>query len=798
MSENIYINPLDRTERATDIITLRQLLAGNHVFRIPDYQRGYAWNKEFLIMWQDIIRLYRTNNRKHYTGMLSLEEITDEAVKENEAITGTTAFYVVDGQQRITSLVIIISSLITYICDELPDQDLSAYENLLIINDAIYKLGYSYRRADEEARFFEERIYKNNTGQPHADKYLSNINYAKEYIDKELNRVSGDTAMEILDTILDRIVFNLYFVTDDFDVRVTFETINNRGKRLSNLELLKNRLMYLSTFFPQEDARGLQLKKNINTDWQNIYRNLCFGDEQLSDDDYLKAHWIVYGRLNKRKGDAYIDDLLGVEFAIDSGVFYKYIADKDYSKAFKHVNDYIDSLSKYSLFWAFVNKPDEVSINLQNDENYWINRLSRISTSMFLRAALMVIVAENSLVAADKNYYYSKIELFIFTNKLLAQDSNDLSFLVTSAKKLLEKSANKTQVFKDIIHDIDTHALHVDAQRVQIAIDAFKSNVLEKKNNSYYNWNGLSYFLYEYNDSLAIQNAAPIQWYQLSSTSIEHVLPQTPDATYWKVAFEKYNDEEMKIITNSLGNLLLLSCGSENSSLRNYSFPVKKEMSVDSMKFAYSHGSRSAREIAANDCWTINEVSARTDKLIKFMYDHWFASLRIRQQDWEQYALILRNNLPKNMDTTGYADLKGRLLQIDTSDERNKASDAVKAKIPDYLQQQFLGYIDTDLMPIKYNAKKIYYKNWFTFKIISQEGKPIRLECGVEVSGKEYRVRYMYDSNEVDVNQRNDNKEVYLMGITELPDKLKPFILSLFRYLRKEFNKQKPTWVNRS
>lgn len=90
---------------------------------------------------------------------------------------------------------------------------------------------------------------------------MSNINYAKEYIDKELNRVSGDTAMEILDTILDRIVFNLYFVTDDFDVRVTFETINNRGKRLSNLELLKNRLMYLSTFFPQEDARGLQLKK---------------------------------------------------------------------------------------------------------------------------------------------------------------------------------------------------------------------------------------------------------------------------------------------------------------------------------------------------------------------------------------------------------------------------------------------------------------------------------------------------------------------------------------------------------
>ena len=85
----------------------------------------------------------------------------------------------------------------------------------------------------------------------------------------------------------------------------------------------------------------------------------------------------------------------------------------------------------------------------------------------------------------------------------------------------------------------------------------------------------------------------------------------------------------MRNITNSLGNLLLLSCGAENSSLKNYSFPVKKDMSIDSMKFAYSQGSRSAREIAANDCWTINEVSVRTDKLIEFMYEHWFASLGI-------------------------------------------------------------------------------------------------------------------------------------------------------------------------
>jgi len=88
---------------------------------------------------------------------------------------------------------------------------------------------------------------------------------------------------------------------------------------------------------------------------------------------------------------------------------------------------------------------------------------------------------------------------------------------------------------------------------------------------------------------------------------------------YWTTAFGLYSDADKKRIINSLGNMLLLSSGSENSSLKNYSFPVKKDMSVSAKKFAYCDGSRSAREIASNECWTINEVNDRLDVLIKFM-----------------------------------------------------------------------------------------------------------------------------------------------------------------------------------
>ena len=788
----LVINPLDQKEKKTDIISLRELFSGNHVFRVPDYQRGYAWFEEFEVMWRDIIHLYRTGNHKHYTGMLALEEISDASVLENEAIVGTTAFYIVDGQQRLTSLTIILNSLLAYVREELPDADMYSYSDLLVTND-IYRFGYSYKRQDGAADFFEERIFKNNTGLVHGDKYLSNINSAREYIDRELNKLSGETAKEILELVLNRVVFNLYFVTEDFDVRVTFETINNRGKRLSKLELLKNRLMYLSTFFPPTDSHGLQLKNNINKVWKTIYTNLCYGDEQLSDDDYLRAHWVVYGRLDKSNGTAYINDLLSNQFAIDSGTFFDYIKEKEYGKAYSHVNDYINSLSKFSLYWAFVNMPDSVTINVSSEEKSWICRLSRISNTLYLRAALMVIVAENDIALVEKINLYSKMELFVFTNKLLAQDRNDLSFFVTSAKRLLNEEVNKAVALKRFAEDIDRHELKVDSSRIITAVEAFKLNVLDKKNYYFYDWNGLSYFLYEYNESLKIPNAAEIEWYKLSNTSIEHVLPQTPSNEYWSSVVAKYNEDEIRRITNSLGNLLLLSAGSENSSLKNYSFPVKKEMSIESRKFAYCDGSRSAREIATEDYWTINQVVERNNRLVQFMYDHWFSNVQGFSKDaWDSISIQLKNDIPDRLNEMEYSILTEKLDTVDTSDERKEASNSVSAKEENYFEKQFKEYIDTEIIPIKYNKNKIYYKDWFTFKILSDDNVPNRLACGVLINDISYRVRYFYETNTLKINYWKDDAEIYISDVNEVPEKLQVFLHSLERYLRKSFGKDKP------
>lgn len=85
-------------------------------------------------------------------------------------------------------------------------------------------------------------------------------------------------------------MFNLHEIDDDYDVFVAFETMNNRGKKLTNLELLKNRLIYLTTLYDDEvfdEKDKSALRKKINDAWKEVYYQLGRNKSvPLSDDDF--------------------------------------------------------------------------------------------------------------------------------------------------------------------------------------------------------------------------------------------------------------------------------------------------------------------------------------------------------------------------------------------------------------------------------------------------------------------------------------------------------------------------------
>jgi len=100
-------------------ISLNELFK-QKIFRIPDYQRGYAWQtKQCRDFWEDIVNLHE--DRSHYTGVLSLKEIPANEIKEtdNEYWLVEDHSYkiydIVDGQQRLTTCTIFLQSLVEVI-----------------------------------------------------------------------------------------------------------------------------------------------------------------------------------------------------------------------------------------------------------------------------------------------------------------------------------------------------------------------------------------------------------------------------------------------------------------------------------------------------------------------------------------------------------------------------------------------------------------------------------------------------------------------------------------------------------
>ena len=94
-------------------------LFSNNFFRIPDYQRGYAWgDTQLRDLWEDIEDIKSENGRyrPHFIGTITLQEIVDlnqlnaaECSRKNE---GSNFYNVVDGQQRLTTISILLFEII--------------------------------------------------------------------------------------------------------------------------------------------------------------------------------------------------------------------------------------------------------------------------------------------------------------------------------------------------------------------------------------------------------------------------------------------------------------------------------------------------------------------------------------------------------------------------------------------------------------------------------------------------------------------------------------------------------------
>ena len=84
------------------------ILNGNKQFLIPVYQRYYSWDLEQCKrLWDDIVEMQKKNKAGHFVG--SIVNIAEQAMP-----TGVQKFMIIDGQQRMTTLALLLISLRDY------------------------------------------------------------------------------------------------------------------------------------------------------------------------------------------------------------------------------------------------------------------------------------------------------------------------------------------------------------------------------------------------------------------------------------------------------------------------------------------------------------------------------------------------------------------------------------------------------------------------------------------------------------------------------------------------------------
>lgn len=617
------------------------------LFRIPDFQRGYAWSeKQIADFWYDIEQL--DLSKKHYANVFTLEEVPESIYKmwvDDQWIIESKSYkpyFVIDGQQRLTTSLILIQCII-----EVSEKNKWSEINFTSIEDIRKKFLFEkrtggvsrsyifgYEKDNPSYNFLKNRIF----GERIEDNvehtvYTRNLEFAKEYFSEKFDKMSFGEVEVFFKKLTQNLIFNILSISSDVDVCVAFEAMNNRGKVLSYLELLKNRLIYLAINFDDEVHEKNKLRIAINSCWKDIYHNLGRNkDNPLDDDSFLLSHSLVYfGEIEEivdndgnvkvirtGPGLGYAKEILEKRFILKN-IREPFGSDEKIvlSDLYKYVGSLQDSVKE----WYIIFNPNNSDYN--SEINSYLEKLNRLGFDTC--HALVLSFMSNVKDETKKLAFLQSLERFLFLTviagvNVIRSNSRDLkrraAFLDLAIK--LSKDINQADTVIKHIRDASNEFVRKDFF-IATVVDAFKTN-------NFYSWFGIRYFMYEYELSLKNKSKSArfkLNWEDFSRESedyltVEHIYPRQARHKYWTSRFADYSQKQKEALRNSLGNLLPLSRG-KNAALSNKPFPEKARIS----EISYRIGSYSEIEISDENEWGASEILNRGLSLIKFMEKRW-------------------------------------------------------------------------------------------------------------------------------------------------------------------------------
>lgn len=541
---------------------VQEILTEDKRYVIPPYQRPYSWSSDNAVqLIDDIYQSFKAKEEEYFIGsMICISK-------------GDNIYEVVDGQQRLTTLSLIVEQLRT-LTDVRKIKD-GLQQRLLPVDMYTEEEGTPRLIVREKERSLYqhyilqgEQSYKPEKPTDTELLFLENHSVIGNYLkDKTKAEIKG-----LVKYILEN-VFIVFVQTGDIASSFRlFNVLNNRGMPLSNADLLKNTLF--------EAISHSQLgSEQVEKIWADIEDIVTVSKL----DKFLTLHQISDKKDRDRvlqKGYESFVSSLKEDFGGDAVRMSLMLLSsaRNYSKLIE--NDFddiqlqrkISSLSQLSAeewippFMAFLNRMNNVGDLSFDQFNEYVTIFEKVYIHGWMKKQVKSqreMVCYSAFVAINNGLPFDEIIEYV-----LSHADND-GFLLSLDNDLYEPRPNQVNLIKSILLRLDLE------QQDESVIKTYTGRI-----------------------------------------TIEHVLPQKMGNEYW---FDRFNDEEHEKWLHKLGNLTLIS-GSKNSEAQNSDFDKKKSIYE---KLNSKSSFDITRDLCKTKDWNRESLIERHESLKKRLVELW-------------------------------------------------------------------------------------------------------------------------------------------------------------------------------
>ena len=547
--------------------SIYQLLNGQYQYIIPVYQRKYSWLAEVQCarLWKDIVNMVKQHKQHHFVGSIV-------SVAEKYSLMGVQKRLIIDGQQRMTTLSILMIALRDYLVEQGAGEEVEENINMVLKNpsrkgDDAYKMLLT----DTDRDIMIKLVDKLPIGEDEDSKIYTNYLYFKQKVAEGIltpdEVYESISKLDIVGIVLDR--------AQGDDPQLIFESLNSTGMDLSKSDLIRN---YILMGLDNDEQKSI-----YNNYWKPFEKNFPTQDGTDRMDRFFRDY------LTMKKG-------VFIKFDTIYDVFKDYAENSEFSKQ----EELAEDIMIYGDLYTNITSEDK-KLPLSQQALKPIFKEIRILRMEVVYPFLLKVYHDFSkgMITLDEFVRILKLTIAYVVRRTVCEiPTNSMNKTFTTLKNEIHPD--------DYLNSVEAAFFYLDTYKRFPDDKEFKECLCKRNMYSI----RISNYMYVKMENEGNKETIPYEGY-----TIEHILPQNKNMRKeWKDALGENYEEIQAQYINNLGNLTLTRY---NSEMGDKPFSEKLEVYKESAMHMLN------KYVVQQTTWNKETIEERASKLAECACKAW-------------------------------------------------------------------------------------------------------------------------------------------------------------------------------